>query len=192
VHRPAPGRAAASSRPLRALILLAALTLLALGCAKLPRKVQRTAAGPLTAEQMAELWVEPEDIAVRDLFHGAGGAALMPKPGASFRFKSKDTKGYSWGWNVVDDSGMHWSTKYGPEAHSEVFASRVVWALGYHQPPTYHVQSWTLAGGPEPGPKPPSRFRPELPGRRRVGSWSGTVRSTSSASPWRAPGAGTS
>jgi len=29
-----------------------------------------------------------------------------------------------------------------------------------------------MRGGPEPGPKPPSRFRPKLPSQRRVGEWS--------------------
>jgi hypothetical protein len=152
--------------------LFLALTLLCVGCTKMPRKVRSTAPGPLTAEQLAELWVEPADLAARDLFHGPGGPELMPKPGTAFRFKSKDTKGYSWGWEVVDGSGMEWSVKYGPEASAEVFASRVVWALGYHQPPTYHVTNWTLADGPEPGPKQPSRFRPLPPGWRRSGTWS--------------------
>jgi hypothetical protein len=156
----------------RAVPLLAALTLLALGCSLRGGKVGSTALAPPTAEKMAELWVEPPDITARDLFHGPGGPDLMPKPGSSFRFKSKDTKGYSWGWQVVDDKGMEWSVKYGPEAHSEVFASRIVWALGYHQVPTYHVTNWVLTGGPEPGPKQPSRFRPDLPGWRRSGTWS--------------------
>jgi hypothetical protein len=154
----------------RFLPLFAALTLLALGCGKLPKKM-RAATPPPSAEQMAELWVEPGDPTSRDLFHGAGGPDLMPKPGASFRFKSKDTKGYSWGYQVLDEEGTEWSVKYGPEAHSEVFASRIVWALGYHQAPTYHVANWTLTGGPEPGPKQPSRFRPELKDRRRTGTW---------------------
>jgi hypothetical protein len=156
----------------RAVPLAAALTLLCLGCAKLPSKVRSTATGPLPPERMAELWVEPADAASRDLFHGPGGPELMPKPGASFTFKSKDTKGYSWGYDVVDANGMEWSVKYGPEAHSEVFASRIVWALGYHQVPTYHVKQWTLVGGPDAGPGQPSRFRPSLPGWTREGTWS--------------------
>ena len=144
----------------------------AASCAKLPRKVRSTATAPLSAEQLAELWTEPEDIASRDLFHGPGGAALAPAPGAAFDFVSKDTKGYSWGWDVKDASGMEWSVKYGPEAHSEVVASRLVWAIGFHQPPSYHVERWELRGGDDPGMKQPSRFRPKLPSQRRVGEWS--------------------
>jgi hypothetical protein len=149
-----------------------AAVLVAEGCAKLPRKVRSTAAAPLTPAQLAQLWVEPEDIAARDLFHGPGGAALMPAPDSVFRFVSKDTKGYSWGFDVTDAGGMKWSAKYGPEAHSEVVASRLVWAIGFHQPPTYFVERWQISDGPEPGPKPASRFRPDLPGQRRVSEWS--------------------
>ncbi len=142
------------------------------GCAKLPRKVRSTAAGPLSPAQIAELWVEPADTASRDLFHGPGGKALAPPAGGRFQFLSKDTKGYSWGWDVKDASGREWSVKYGPEAQSEVVASRLVWAIGFHQPPTYFVEKWELQGGGEPGPKPSSRFRPKLPSQRRVGVWS--------------------
>ena len=157
--------------PVQAAVAMAAIALVAGGCAKLPRKMRSTATAPLTPAQLAELWVEPEDIASRDLFHGPGGPELAPAPGSRFQFVKKDTKGFSWGWDVKDAKGMDWAVKYGPEAHSEVVASRLVWAIGFHQPPTYHVERWELAGGPEPGIKPPSRFRPDLPGRKRVGEW---------------------
>lgn len=160
-----------AGRAARAAACVAAV-LVADGCAKMPRKVRSTTAAPLTPAQIAELWVEPEDITARDLFHGPGGEALAPAPGSTFQFVRKDTKGYSWGWDVTDARGMNWSAKYGPEAHSEVVASRLVWALGFHQPPTYFVERWQLAGGPEPGPGQPSRFRPDLPGQRRAGEWS--------------------
>src|SRR5687767_3862707 len=103
-----------------AVVCVALAAVLEEGCAKLPRKARTTATGPLTPAQIAELWVEPADITARDLFHGAGGAALAPAPGSRFRFLKKDTKGYSWGWDVEDANGMKWSAKYGPEAHSEV------------------------------------------------------------------------
>ena len=166
-------RGSIAVRGTRAAAACAAIAaILGAGCAKLPRKMRSTAVGPLTPEQLAELWVEPADIATRDLLRGPGGAALAPAAGARFQFLKKDTKGYSWGWDVKDAGGTRWTVKYGPEAHSEVVASRLVWAIGFHQPPNYFVESWQLDGGPEPGVKPPSRFRPDLPGRRRVGEWS--------------------
>jgi hypothetical protein len=68
-------------------------------------------------------------------------------------------------------NGMEWSVKLGPEAHTEVAVSRILWALGYHQPPTYYLSSWTMTGT-QAGPQGPARFRPKLPDRKVVGEWS--------------------
>jgi len=133
--------------------------------------VRSTRAEPPPAQEMRELWVEPADLATRDLYEGPGGAAQRPKPGAVFRFISKDTKWYSWGWKVKDAAGVEWSAKYGPEAQPEVVVSRILWAAGYHQPPTYYVEHWSLSGSTEDGPKTPCRFRPEEPGRKTLGEW---------------------
>ena len=133
--------------------------------------VRSTRAEPPTAQEMVELWAEPPDLASRDLYEGPGGAALRPKPGAVFQFISKDTKWYSWGWKVKDAAGVEWSAKYGPEAQPEVVVSRLLWGAGYHQPPTYYVEHWSLAGSKEDGPKTPCRFRPDEPGRKNAGEW---------------------
>ena len=150
------------------LLVTTAVALTAVACASAPRP---TLPREPTAEEMAEFWVEPEDIRERDLFDGPGGPALRPKPGATYQFLSKDTKWYSWGWKVKDASGMEWNAKYGPEARSEVVVSRLLWAVGYHQPPTYYVEYWSLADSNEDGPKTPCRFRPDTPGRKNLGPW---------------------
>jgi len=142
--------------------------LAAIACASAPRS---SLPRPPNAEEMAEFWVEPEDIRKRDLFDGPGGPALRPKPGATYQFLSKDTTWYSWGWKVKDAGGMEWNAKYGPEARSEVVVSRLLWAVGYRQPPTYYVEYWSLAGSNEDGPKTPCRFRPDTPGRKSAGEW---------------------
>jgi hypothetical protein len=150
------------------LLATAAAAATAVACASAPRStLPRTP----TAEEMAQLWVEPEDIRKRDLFDGPGGPGLRPKPGATYQFLSKDTKWYSWGWKIKDAGGMEWSAKYGPEARSEVVVSRLMWAVGYRQPPTYYVEYWSLAGSNEDGPKTPCRFRPDTPGRKSAGEW---------------------
>lgn len=150
-------------------ILAAGAALALAACAHAPRS---TLDREPTPAEMAELWVEPDDITKRDLFDGPGGAGLRPKPGATYKFLSKDTKWYSWGWKVEDASGMEWSAKYGPEARSEVVVSRLLWAVGYHQPPTYYVEHWSLSGSDgEDGPKTPCRFRPDTPGRKNLGEW---------------------
>lgn len=139
------------------------------GCAP---AMQSTARGPLTPEQIAELWIEPRDIARRDLFLGPGDRDMMPEDGATFQFRDVDLTGFSRGYDVVDGQGREWSVKQGVELQSEIAASRLLWAVGYHQPPMYLVRHWTLDGGPSPGPKMAGRFRPDLAAWKRVSDWS--------------------
>jgi hypothetical protein len=136
------------------------------GCARTPRQVEVTPEKPAA---IVELWKEPADISKRDLFFGAGGKALAPI-GTAFTFVAEDVSGYSPGFDVTDDRGVEWSVKTGPEAQTEVVASRVLWAIGFHQPPTYYLSDWTLAGA-RTGPQQPGRFRPEVRGRKVVGDW---------------------
>src|SRR4029077_5170512 len=67
-------------------------------------------------------------------------------------------------------NGVEWSVKLGPEAQTEVVASRLLWAVGYHQVPTYYLASWKMEGGSDAAPAP-GRFRPELPHAKAVGEW---------------------
>ena len=149
-------------------LLLAAALVAAAACrATAPEKaVVLPSPAPL-----AELWAEPREIASRDLRHGEGGAALAPKPGARFTFVEEKQGGFSPGYTVKDEKGVTWSAKMGIEAQPEVVVSRLLWAIGFRQPPVYLLDSWTLVGGPEPGPKGPTRFRPILPGWKDRGSW---------------------
>jgi hypothetical protein len=117
---------------------------------------------------ISELWQEPS--APRDLFFGAGGERLAPKSD-TFTFVARDTSGWSPGFDVRDANGLEWSVKLGPEAQSEIVTSRILWALGFHQPPTYYLERWTITGA-ENGPQPAGRFRPELPGREVIADWS--------------------
>jgi hypothetical protein len=48
--------------------------------------------------------------------------------------------------------------------------SRVLWAIGFHQPPTYYLERWSLTGA-QTGPQEPGRFRPALPDQEVVGEW---------------------
>ncbi len=125
---------------------------------------------PGTPVDVSPLWQEPATIADRDLFHGPGGSALLPDPSRPFTFIQEDQTGYSPGYDVRGPDGMEWSVKMGPEAQTEVAASRLLWALGYHQPPTYYVTSWMMTGQQE-GPQPGARFRPKLTDRKVVGEW---------------------
>ena len=124
-----------------------------------------------TPADVARLWQNPDDIADRDLFLGPGGKELVPDPATPFVFVAADETGYSPGYDVRDPDGLEWSVKLGPEAQPEVVVSRVLWAIGYHQPPTYYVPSWMLIGA-QGGPQPAGRFRPKLPDRKVVAEWS--------------------
>lgn len=120
--------------------------------------------------RLEELWQEPKDLERRDLIHGAGGPQLKPAD-STFTLVAKDTSGWSPGFDVRDQAGLEWSVKLGPEAQSEVVTSRILWAIGFHQPPTYYLPQWTLVGG-EGGEQPPGRFRPELRDREVIADWS--------------------
>lgn len=145
----------------------AALALLTFACGG--RTVRTTVSDP-GAVDIAMLWQEPADLESRDLFLGAGGSAVAPDPRAQYTFIEADRTGFSPGYDLKDPRGVTWSVKLGPEAQTEVVASRILWAIGYHQVPTYYLTDWAMQGGPEGDPGP-GRFRPELPTHKVVGEW---------------------
>jgi hypothetical protein len=121
---------------------------------------------------IAELWQEPSDLPTRDLFLGPGGAALAPPVNdGQFQFFSFKTNGTNPGYEVRDASGRMWSVKLGIEAQPEVTASRILWAIGFHQPPQYLVRRFTLVGG-DGGVKTTARFRTEPERWTSVAEWS--------------------
>jgi hypothetical protein len=143
-------------------------------CAPTLRYPSKTAAPP----PVHELWQEPRDLSNRDLFHGVGGRDLVPNPRGRYEFVSEDTTGASGGYEVRDDNGMKWDVKLGIEAQPELVVSRLLWAVGFHQPPMYFVENgWRVSGAPgrltaAAGPQYSARFRADLPGRKVEGEWS--------------------
>ena len=122
---------------------------------------------------IAELWQDPVDLAQRDVFAGPGGAALAPNPSQPFSFVSFKTSGTNPGYDVRDASGRLWSVKLGIEAQSEVTTSRILWALGYHQPATYYLREFTLNGpGPLSVTREQARFRTDMAPWQPGGEWS--------------------
>jgi hypothetical protein len=125
-----------------------------------------------TPDLLAELWVEPEP--GRDLFWGVGGERLKPDPAATYTIVETKHTGFSMGFTVTDPSNRKWSVKLPPEAPTEVVASRLLWGVGYHQPPIYYVGRWTAAGRRD-NPQLPGRFReskPDLHGLDAGKAWS--------------------
>lgn len=111
------------------------------------------------------------NIAARDLFYGVGGAARAPRADAPYRFLERDESGASTNLEVEDPNGRKWDAKLGVEAKSEVAASRLLWAIGFHQPPVYYVRNWRIASGEETGEQPEARFRLEQPNWKKDGTW---------------------
>ena len=127
--------------------------------------------GHPSSADIEQLWTDPVDLESRDLFNGPGGAALAPNPSARYDLREIDNVGFSAGYVVRDDQGTEWNVKLGIEAQPEVVASRVLWALGYHQPATYLVTAWNLTGK-QSGPQGISRFRRESPDQTVISDWS--------------------
>jgi len=147
--------------------------LIGVGCAGCIAPIMRsTLPGPPTAVQAAELWEAPDDLATRDLFDGPWGKAFAPDPDAIYAFLSAKSVGISPGYGVVDPRGVEWSVKQGPEARVEVVMSRVLSAVGYHQPPVYYLPRWTLASGRSRRVESEARFRPKHAGLKDEGAWS--------------------
>ncbi len=155
-------------RPILAVQALALLAAFSSACARpSPRASSRNPA----EIDIAQLWVEPADLESRDLFNGPGGAELAPKPTEQFTLVKVDRKGYSPGYEVKDAEGMTWDVKLGPEAQTEIVASRALWAIGYHQPPVYYLPNWVLTDKQQTN-QDGGRFRPALPDWKVVADWS--------------------
>lgn len=142
-------------------ILLVSIVVLQVVSGACASKARSTIVGTPTPSQMGELWVEPTDIRNLDLLHGPGGADAAPRPNARYEFVSRDLKGFSKGYDVTDEKGHRWSVKLGPEAQTEVVVSRLLWAVGYHQPVVYYLPKWGLTDDTGMTPQGPGRFRLE-------------------------------
>ncbi len=157
---------AATSRVAAQVCLLLASALALDACA---RSLARPATVP-SAAQVRSLWHEPTDVERRNLFDGPGGRQQAPGSGP-FTFLERKQSGMNPGFDVRDREGTQWSVKLGREAQSEIALSRVLWAIGYHQPQTYYVEQWEMTGAVR-GKQEAGRFRRELPGEEVVGEWS--------------------
>src|SRR3954465_13305542 len=114
-------------------------------------------------EQLAQLWIDPGPTP-RDLFWSIGGEELAPPKGVVYTMQAHDEVGFSASYDVKGPDAVEWSAKIGPEAQTEVVVSRILWGLGYHQPPTYYLPSWDVdLGHGEVKKESEARFRPKLP-----------------------------
>jgi len=90
-----------------------------------------------TAAERPALWRDPGPIHTLDLAGGPGGAQNAPK--GPFTFEKEVSEGITPKVVVVDSAGKKWMVKFGDEAKSETFASRIAWAAGYPVRASYFV-----------------------------------------------------
>jgi len=126
---------------------------------------------------MSAWWQPPDDLHARDLFNGPWGAQYAPDPQAEYTFVRPKTGGYNPGVVVRDPHGREWHVKQpsgnsGDEGPSEVALSRVLSALGYHQPPVYYLRSFTMRDDSGVRTEHGGRFRLEMPSLVDQGEWS--------------------
>ena len=137
-----------------------------------PTTMRPTVPATVAQQRMAELWREPRAIASADLFYGPWGRERAPKSDALYEMVKVKTHGVSPGLTVRDGDGTEWSVKQGDEGPVEVTLSRVLSALGYHQPPIYFLPSFSLDHQSWIERAPGGRFRPKEHGFKEEGSWS--------------------
>lgn len=157
--------------PIRSIVWFLIAIVGVAGCST--TSVKSTLPGPPSPAQLAELWVQPER--GRDLFNGVGGSKLAPDPAAVYTVIDLKRTGFSRGYTVKGPGDREWSAKFPPEAGPEVAASRILWGIGYHQPPIYYLAEWKAAEAPSPNPQLPARFReksPDLHGLDAKDPWS--------------------
>jgi hypothetical protein len=127
-----------------------------------------------TGASIDELWIAPPDITQRDLFVGPGGDRLMPDPNDRYEVTDIKVTGTQPGYDVKDGKGREWSVKLGVESRVEVTASRIAWAIGFHQPPTYYLARWNRLEDGKVVPTDSARFRFESKSLEKVGEWAWT------------------
>jgi hypothetical protein len=90
------------------------------------------------------LWQQPGNITIADWIWGPGGEARAPK--APFEFIEEDFNGTNAKIKVRDANGERWTVKFGGEDHGDVFAARLLFAMGYTAPSAYFVRSGVITG----------------------------------------------
>ncbi len=90
------------------------------------------------------LWTDPGDVSSLDFQSGAGGEESQPQP--PFRFVSEDVSGSIPKVDVIDDRGVAWNVKWGPEARASVFCTRLLWACGYFSDREYFLAQGRIEG----------------------------------------------
>jgi hypothetical protein len=123
------------------------------------------------------MWVEPKDLASRDLYYGPWGKENAPDPNGVYKLVELKHTGVNLGMTVEDEKGREWSVKQpfpgglDPEGPVEVVLSRLLSAVGYHQPPIYYLPAFHLEDDFGKRVAVGGRFRLKHDSLKDVGFW---------------------
>jgi hypothetical protein len=159
----------------RVSIVVVAVTLAITGtsCAR----AKRPSLQPSAPSPGATLWEKPSNVAASDLFYGPWGREHAPDPQAIYTFVERKHTGVNLGMTVLDPQGREWSVKQpypgglDDEGPVEVVLSRLLAAIGYHQPPVYYLPAFTLKDDWGTHTEPGGRFRLKHDTLKDAGSW---------------------
>src|SRR5580765_8562634 len=90
------------------------------------------------------LWRAPHRMTTSDWVWGPGGEQKAPQP--PFTFVKENLGGTNPKVDVRDARGRKWTVKFGGEVHTEVFASRLLYAVGFAAESTYYVSEGVISG----------------------------------------------
>lgn len=133
---------------------------------------------PPQRAQIGELWQSPTDLNARDLFYGPWGEKHAPDPSDTYRFVARKHQGTNPGLTVIDTRGRVWHVKQAPDSDQgaegpvEVVLSRVLSAVGYHQPPVYFLPSFRMTDPSGTHVEAGGRFRLADKSLKDRGGWS--------------------
>lgn len=123
------------------------------------------------------MWQEPKDLASRDLFYGPWGAENAPDPAGVYTLVEHKHTGVNLGLTVKDEKGREWSVKQpypgglDEEGPVEVALSRLLSAVGYHQPPVYFLSAMKLKDDFGTHVVSAGRMRLKDPSMKETGFW---------------------
>jgi hypothetical protein len=153
-----------------AALLASSAIVTACGGAKRPMQASPAVPG-------ATLWERPTDLASRDTYFGPWGREYAPNPVDTYDLVERKHTGVNLGMTVVDSKGREWSIKQAypggmdDESPVEVAVSRLLSAVGYHQPPVYYLPSFTLKDDWGTHVEPGGRFRLKIEQLKDDGIW---------------------
>ena len=107
-------------------------------------RIRRLEGEPPLRSSREVIWRDPGELSadnVREGPCGRGGGPAEP-----FHFVEEHDTGSQPCVSVRDARGREWRVKWGQEVHTEVFGTRLAWALGYFAEPSYFIRSGVIQG----------------------------------------------